>query len=105
MTMVAPSAALVPVGGPQNGVSRTRAAVAIPATSEAAAYLQTAAIKDETANRIGRPAYQKAGTTRVQYDALHAAAIPLGPQGSATRNKDVVTVSSTRAQRNQRSGF
>lgn len=41
------------------------ATVARPASSDAAPYLQTADIRDETPNPMGRPAYQKAGIKRV----------------------------------------
>src|ERR1043165_6826417 len=100
--MIASSAARAPTGEAKISVPRVMAAVAEPATSDAAAYLQIADIKDETPNPIGRPAYQKAGIRSAQYDTLHAAAIPAGPQGSATRNKEAVTASSTRVQRSQR---
>src|SRR5271157_1036364 len=105
MMMMAPSAAFAPGGVPHNGVPRMMTAVAEPASSDATAYLQTAATREETPNPIGRPAYQKAGTKRTQKDMLQAAAIPAGPQGSATRNKEAVTASSTRVQRSQRPGF
>jgi hypothetical protein len=66
MMMVAPRAEAVPEGAAENGVPRMMAAVAKPADSDAAAYLQIVAIKDETLNPIGRPAYQKPGIKRVQ---------------------------------------
>src|ERR1035437_925556 len=105
MMTVAPSAAPVLEGLSQNNAPRMIAAVAKPATSAAAAYLQIAAIKSETPNPTGRPAYQKPGTKRVQNEMLHAAAIPLGPHRSASRNRQAVDASWNRLQRSQRPGF
>src|SRR5437762_10838655 len=105
MMTVAPSAAPVLEGLSQNSVPRMIAAVAKPATSAAAAYLQIAAIKSETANPIGRPAYQKPGIKRVQREMLHAAATPSGPHRSASKNRLAVATSWNRLQRSQRSGF
>lgn len=84
------SAATIPEAAPQNGVPRNIATVAKPATSAPTTYLQIAATKADTPNPIGRPAYQKPGTKRVQKETLHAAATPSGPQGRATRNKQAV---------------
>src|SRR5271157_2873606 len=103
--MVTPSAAPVLEGVSQNGVPRMMAAVAKPATSAAKTYLQVAAIKSETPNPIGRPAYQKPGTKRVQNEMLHAAAIPSGPHRSASRNRLAVAASWNRLHRSQRPGF
>jgi hypothetical protein len=66
MMMVASSAALGPTGEAQICVPRKTATVAKPASSEAAPYRQTAAIKNEPPNPIGRPAYQKAGIRRMR---------------------------------------
>src|ERR1041385_7026771 len=64
-------------------------------TSAAMTYLQTAAIRDETPNPIGCPAYQNAGITRIQNDTLQATAIPAGPHGNATINSSPVVADST----------
>jgi len=66
ITMIAPSAALVLGEVFQNGVPRMIAAVVKFATRAAAAYLQIAAIKAETPNPMGRPAYQKPGIKSAQ---------------------------------------
>src|SRR6266704_2155755 len=105
MMMIAPSAASAPGGVAENGVPRMMAAVAKPATSDAAAYLQTAPIRDETPNPIGRPAYQKAGIERIPKDTLQAAAMPAGPHGNARTNNKAVAADSTSVQRSQRPGF
>src|ERR1700674_2334033 len=81
------------------------AAHARPASSAAITYLQTAAIRDETPNPIGRPAYQKAGIERIQKDTLQATAMPAGPHGKARTNNKAVTAVSTSVHRSQRSGF
>src|SRR5215469_2093659 len=103
--MIARSAAYASGRVPQNGVHRRIRAVATPASSDEAAYLQTAAIRDETPNPIGRPAYQKAGIERVQKDTLHATAMPAGPHGSTRINNKAVAAASTSVQRSQRPGF
>src|SRR6266851_3370312 len=105
MITVAASAAPVLEGPSQNDVPRMIAAVAKPAASAAAAYLQIAASKFETPNPIGRPAYQKPGIKRVQKEILHAAATPSGPHRSASRNRLAVTANWNRLQRSQRPGF
>src|SRR5215468_8535531 len=105
MMTVAPKAAPVLEGSPQNSVFRIIAAVTKPATSAAAAYLPIAAIKSEGANSMGRPAYQKLGIKRVQRQLLQAAATPAGPQLSASRNRLVVAINWNRLQRSQRPGF
>src|SRR5437016_1524999 len=105
MMMIASSAAVAPGGVPRNGVLRMMAAVAKPASSDAAAYLQTAVIRDETPNPIGRPAYQKAGIERIQKDTLQATAMPAGPHGNARTNNKTVAANSNSVQRNQRPGF
>ena len=104
LVMILSSAAEALAGGDRKTRPRITP-VTRPATSDAAAYLQTAAITNETPNLIGRPAYEKPGIKRTQYDILHAAAIPGGPQGSSTTNKKTVAVSSTTLQRNNRPGF
>src|SRR5215467_13880961 len=101
-----PTSAAFALGGvPHRGVFRTAAAVAQPATSDATAYLHMGTTRAATPNPMGRPAYQKAGIKRIQYDTLHAAAMPAGPQGSATMNNNAVTAASIRVQRSQRPGF
>ena len=66
MKMIAKNAAIASEAVPQNTVRRMIPAVSSPATSAAATYLQMAAIKAETPNPIGRPAYQKPGIRRAQ---------------------------------------
>src|SRR5271165_3750954 len=105
MMIIASSAAPAPAGEAEIGVPRAMAAVAKAASSDAAAYFQPAAIKDETPNPIGRPAYQKAGIKRIQKDTLQATAMPAGPQGNARTNNKAVTADSTSVQRSQRPGF
>src|SRR5437016_7598863 len=105
MMTIATTAVFAPGGVPQNGVRRMMSAVPTPATSDAAAYLQTAPIRDETPNPIGRPAYQKAGIERTQKDTLHATAMPAGPHGNARTNNKTVAANSNSVQRNQRPGF
>src|SRR5260370_11203624 len=80
------------------------AAVIKPATSAATTYLQVGAVKAETPNPMGRPAYQKPGIKRVQKEMLHAAAIPSGPHLSASRNRLAVAANWNRLQRSQRPG-
>jgi hypothetical protein len=99
------SSAAAALAGADGKTSPRITPVTRPATSDAAAYLQTAAITNETPNLIGRPAYQNPGIKRTQYDILHAPAIPSGPHGSSATNKKTVTVSSTTLQRNNRPGF
>ncbi len=105
MMIIATSAAFASAGVPQNGVPRMVVAVAKPASNDATAYLQTAPIKEEIPNPIGRPAYQKAGIERVQKETLQATAIPAGPHGKATINKIPVAADSTSVHRSQRPGF
>src|SRR6267378_5333436 len=100
----ASSAAPAAVGRAHTAVPRKIAAVPKHANNDAAAYLHTAATKAETPNPIGRPAYQKDGMRRVQYETLHANAIPATPHGNATTNNKAVAVDSITVQRNQRPG-
>jgi len=76
-----------------------------PANSAARTYFQTAASMGLMPSCIGRPAYQSAGSVRIQKDAVQAIAIPTGPQGSATTNNSSVTAASMNPHRNQRSGL
>ena len=62
----ASSAAPAPDGRAHTAVPRKRAAVAKPANNDAAAGRHTAAMKNDTPNPIGRPAYQKDGIRRIQ---------------------------------------
>ena len=105
METVAAKAAPVLEGVPHSRPPRMIAAVARPATKAAAVYLQIAPTKAETPKPIGRPAYQKAGTSMIQNEMLHAAATPAGPQDNPTKNKHRVKANPAMLARIKRSGF
>src|SRR5437868_1163154 len=89
----------------ERGISAITQAHAPPAKSAARTYLQREITIEETPNCIGLPAYQNAGSVRIQKDAAQATAIPSGPHGSATKNRSNVTTASMKPQRNHRSGL
>src|SRR5215469_3227035 len=103
--IVTPSEAPTLEGLSPTDVPRMIVAVAKPATSAAKTYLQVAAIKVDTPNPIGRPAYHKPGIKSDQKETLHAAATPSGPQCNPSRNRPAVTASWNIVQRSQRPGF
>src|ERR1043166_2251997 len=80
-------------------------AVPHPAIAAANTYRQIDLMKEAAPILIGLPAYQKAGTDSIQIDAVHAKAIPIAPQGSATRKKAAVSTNSTIPHRKQRSAL
>src|SRR5271157_2768898 len=105
LRIIAASATVASGAVPQNGEFPTMAAVVNPASSDAAAYFHTAAIRDDTPKPIGRPAYQKAGSKSAQKERLQDVATPAGPHGNARINNKAVAADSNSVQRSQRSGF
>src|SRR5512140_623924 len=75
-----------PGAATNEGICRMIPAQAQPASREARMYFQIAESIGATPNCIGLPAYQNAGMTRSQEEAVQASAIPTGPHGSPKKN-------------------
>src|SRR6058998_1774439 len=102
---IRPIAPRAPDATASDGISRMIRADAQPASAEARTYFQTAAMTAAIPRRAGLPAYQSAGSVRIENDPTQVTAIPTGPQGRARRKSRAGTMSSTSPQRNQRSGL